>query len=136
MTNQLFRACACLVVLILGSFLFIVGCSTTAADKLNEKEMANIDPTLRSLITVQGKSTEAVPPLPRPVEVRDDGSSVYAVIIHTEDAESLKAAGIEVNSILPHFVTARITAGDLIRLARLESVTSVKPSEISTPDQR
>ena len=116
----------------------LAACASGRRERLTEKQRAKIDPRLHFLVTSQDRSPamEASPPQPKPVGYTEDGSPLYSVIVYTKDAESLKEAGIEVNSVLPGFVTARISGADLIRLARIDSVTAIKVPEMMTPDQK
>jgi subtilisin family serine protease len=65
-----------------------------------------------------------------PVGKTSRGEDLYGVAIYTDRPEALRAAGIEVNSEFSNFVTARISATELLRVARMEEVDHIKaPSQ-------
>ncbi|MFN2374849.1 MAG: S8/S53 family peptidase [Cyclonatronaceae bacterium] len=61
------------------------------------------------------------------------GGLVYPVIIYTDDAGSLRNAGIEVNTVMPGFVTARVGEHQLEDLIRIDGVTSAVAGELQLP---
>ena len=61
------------------------------------------------------------------------GGLVYPVIIHTDDAGSLRDAGIEVNAVMPGFVTARVREHQLEDLIHLDGVISAAAGELQLP---
>ena len=55
----------------------------------------------------------------------------HDAIIYTRDAAALRAAGIQVNSVLETFVTAQISTADLRTLATLPAVQYVDPGRVN-----
>lgn len=60
------------------------------------------------------------------ISSRNTGELLYSCIIYTTEPNVLKKNGIQVQSVLPKFVTALITLDDLDKLAALEQVREVK----------
>jgi subtilisin family serine protease len=65
--------------------------------------------------------------------VSSDGTLRYGAIVYTRDAETLRAMGIQINSVLPEFVTAQLTSSEMIKLADLESVKFLDPGKVHRP---
>jgi minor extracellular serine protease Vpr len=63
-----------------------------------------------------------------PADVQPDGTVRYHAIVYTSDPDQLRAHGIHPNSVLPGFVTARLSINDLRALAAIDAVRYVKPS--------
>jgi subtilisin family serine protease len=62
-----------------------------------------------------------------------NGSLIYPAIIYTEDPDAVRAAGIQVNAVMPGFVTARIQDHQLELLPKLDAVTSAVTGELLQP---
>ena len=60
------------------------------------------------------------------ISSKNTGELLYSCIIYTTEPDVLKKNGIQVQSVLPKFVTALITLDDLDKLAALEQVREVK----------
>lgn len=57
----------------------------------------------------------------------ESDSSIFMVIIETDNLEDLKNSGIHLNSILNNYkATARLTKDELIKVIKLESTKKVK----------
>ena len=70
-----------------------------------------------------------------PISIKTDQGvqTVYAVIIFTEDAASLKKQGILVQSVSKEFVTALIKKEDLEKINQNKSVKSVQLPQTDYP---
>jgi len=68
-----------------------------------------------------------------PLFLDRDGSERYGVIIYTDQPHQIQDAGIQINSILPHFITAHITPQSLINLVHSEAVHYIDMAEILYP---
>ena len=86
--------------------------------------VAEIEPALGKAMTL---------PQPNVLATRENGEEVFGAIVYTSDPEALRQIGIPVNSILPGFVTARVTRHDLLRLARSEAVQYVDAGDVLYP---
>ncbi len=62
-----------------------------------------------------------------------DGIEHYHAVIHVTDPDLVRSAGISVNSVWNDFVTASLTADEILRLAQLEGVTWIDPGTINYP---
>jgi subtilisin family serine protease len=62
-----------------------------------------------------------------------DGVDLYGTIIYTSDVDALRSAGIQINSVLPNFVTARVSRDQLIELAKIDQVEYIDAGEIQYP---
>lgn len=71
--------------------------------------------------------------LPDGISIERSGGLVYPVIIYTNDSGSVRDAGIEVNTEMPGFVTARVREHQLEDLIQLEGVTSAVTGELQIP---
>jgi hypothetical protein len=66
------------------------------------------------------------------VTVRHDGTREYGIIVRTTSVDSLRAAGIRIQSVFGDVVTARVTVDELLDIARLPSVRAVQNGARST----
>jgi minor extracellular serine protease Vpr len=69
------------------------------------------------------------------------GAILYDAIVYTRDAATLRSMGIRVNSVLPDFVTAQLSASEITRIVSLENVRYLDPGsknypqlDVSTPE--
>ena len=114
--------------------LSILICTAFGAD-LTEKQRLKLHPLFRSLITNPLKPFSKTSSNMHRIAstVSSDGTIHYGAIVYTKDAETLRSMGIQINSILPEFVTAQLTVSDITRLADLESVKFLDPGKIHKP---
>lgn len=100
---------------------------------LSAQEQSKFDRTFRVLY----ENKEAIKHTKKKVQIpssnslqevsdKKTGEVLYSCIIYTTDANALKQKGIQVQSILPKFVTALVSLDDLNTLAQMKSVTYVK----------
>ena len=112
------------VLLTCAGLILWMQCSSQSATMISEKNLKKLDPRLQTVIAEDmpesGLSISA--PRPDPVAVLEDGTHVYGVIIHTTESDAITSVGVQLNSVLPKFVTARVTAEQLVRLAKLDAV--------------
>lgn len=57
---------------------------------------------------------------------RDDGTTVYSVILRSDQPAALREAGLPVNSIQGEIVTARLSIEQIRKAARLEAVRKIE----------
>ena len=114
--------------------LFIVSCITIGGE-LTDQQRSKLHPFFQSVIAKSFpqllKTTTARNRIASTVVSQD--ASLYKAIIYTRDAATLRSMGIQVNSVLPDFVTAQISASDMTRLVALESVTYLDPGNLNYP---
>jgi minor extracellular serine protease Vpr len=59
------------------------------------------------------------------------GQQRFGVIIRTGDISELRAANVQMNSVYPGFVTAKVTLDEISRMARMKSIKFVDAPSIS-----
>ena len=105
---------------------------------LSKEEINKLDPRFQAVIARElpqlGIKTSA--PHIEPVALLEDSTKVYGAIVYTTEPDSVRAADIQVNSVLPKFVTARVTAMDLVKLAKLDVVTHIDAGERLYPSKK
>jgi subtilisin family serine protease len=105
-----------------------------------QTDLGKLDPRFRSVVAEEipalGLKADGSRPDQLEVEKRvgKTEAPLYGAAIYTDNVDELRAAGIEVNSQLEGFVTARVTAQDLLLLAGLPGVTFVDAGETLYPD--
>ncbi|MGD0036572.1 MAG: hypothetical protein ABSC53_04680, partial [Bacteroidota bacterium] len=111
--------------------LMIVVYTVFSAD-LTEKQRSKLHPLFRSLITNSSQTLAKMASKLHRISstVSSDGTIRYGAIVYTRDVETLRAMGIQVNSVLPEFVTAQLTPSDMTKLADLESVRFLDPGKV------
>lgn len=62
------------------------------------------------------------------------GNGRIPVIIYTQDAEQVRATGIHINSVYGGFVTAMLAPSDVVKVAAVDAVTYVRPSNRAFTD--
>ncbi|TVQ15458.1 MAG: hypothetical protein EA364_02165, partial [Balneolaceae bacterium] len=107
---------------------------------LHEDEAARLDLILQSglvkyRLESQGfqQKTLHSDELPDGISAGRTGGLVYPVMIYTDNAGAVRDAGIEVNTVMPGFVTARVHEHQLEDLIRLDGVTSAITGEMQQP---
>lgn len=102
-------------------------------------QLEKLDERFRSLLAAEVpalglKATGSVPdPLEVEVALGKTQETLYGAAIYTDDPDALRKAGIEVNSEVPGFVTARLTVDDLLKVAALDEVIYVDAGETLYP---
>jgi hypothetical protein len=101
--------------------LTFVVMSCGGSPTLTDQERAKLDPYLQSLLTEGTVSADRYE-----MTVRPDGTREYGIIVRTTSVDSLRAAGIRVQSVFGDVVTARVSVDELRVIARLPSVRAVQ----------
>lgn len=96
---------------------------------LTDEQMSKLTPPLQRLVRGQERQT----PTEIPTATTGDGTTVYLVILRTDDAGAVREAGIPLNSVQGSMATARLTVEQIRRAATLESVSRIEPSGRSRP---
>jgi subtilisin family serine protease len=113
----------------------VVAVGVALGQSLNKHEAAKLHPTFQAVLshhTSQRAIQSSVMP-PEAVALSQHGEPVYEAIILTSDVEAVRRAGVHVNSAFESFVTARLTAEELLRLVRMPGVRSIDPGSINFP---
>lgn len=97
-----------------------VGCSNSAPI-LTDAQMNKLDPALQRLVEGEPRGMDRYS-----TSERDDGTTVYGVILRSDDPASLQDAGLPVNSVQGDIVTARLTIDQIRRAARLDAVRRIE----------
>ena len=126
-----------LVILVLLPIMMI-RCLSKHADMMSKEEISKLDPRFQTVIAkeIPGSHLKSGVPAVEPAETLDDGTKIYSVIIRTKDAKSVKDLNIRVNSVLPSYVTARVTARQLIELTKLKSVSYLDAGQQERIDKK
>ncbi len=108
--------------------LLFLGSGCTHPPGLSKLEKQKLDPRLQRLLR-----NPATPP-PRLASVADQNGTVrYLVIIHSDDPEKVKQAGIVVNSQVGNRLTALVSLEELRQIVRLPSVRFVESGSKNFP---
>lgn len=108
--------------------LSVPGCASSHSS-LTEEQMDKLTPPLQRV--VRGEKVQS--PMGPPTATTSDGTTVYLVILRTDDADAVREAGIPLNSVQGSRATARLTVEQIRRAAALESVSRIEPSGRSQP---
>lgn len=109
--------------------------SLSSAGTLSTQERAKIHPDFQALVAktypdVGGTGGN----ISRLMKVNTPGAeNTYHAIVYTEDPVAVRAAGARVNSVYPGFVTAQVTADQIVALARLEGVRYIDEGWLNFP---
>ena len=123
--------------------VILLAAFSLSAQTLNEQQWQKLHPEFQSIVSESAptgllKSSAAG----RTSSGQNrEGVALYDAIIYTNDAASVRASGVHVNSSWPGFVTAQVTAGDLLSLAALAPVSYLDPgstnylqTDVSVPE--
>ena len=99
--------------------LFLFSCSIVKP--LTDAEKAKLDRYLIHLL-----SGETVDERMFDVQKKVDGTKEYAVIVLSEDPETIRALGINVSSVFGDVIVVHATVEELIRIVSLPSVRALK----------
>jgi subtilisin family serine protease len=109
--------------------------SLASAGALSTGERAKIHPDFLALIARTypdvGGSGGSVSRLAKANAL--SAEEMYHAIVYTSDPGSVRAAGAAVNSVYPGFVTAQVTAAQVLALARLDVVRYIDRGAINYP---
>lgn len=65
--------------------------------------------------------------------INENGNLVYSIIIKTNYAEQLIAAGYNINSYNENFATAKLTSDEIFEIAKRDEVEAILPTELFFP---
>jgi len=109
--------------------------SLAAAGTLSTGERAKIHPDFLALIARTypdvGESGGSVSRLAKASATAAE--PMYHAIVYTSDPGAVRASGAAVNSVYPGFVTAQVTAAQVLSLARLDGVRYIDRGALSHP---
>lgn len=100
-------------------------------EALSEAEMQKLTPPLQQV--VQGNTPSG--PQQLQTQTRADGTVAYLVLLRVTDADAVREAGIPVNSVQGPVATARLSADELRRAAKVDAVTRIEASQQTFPTQ-
>ena len=89
-------------------------------------DLRKLHPALQSLVRQRASIFHGLPVF----DAVAPGAALSEVIVYTRDPAALRAAGISVQSVCEHFVTALVRTPDLKRLAVLSQVEWVDPGSL------
>lgn len=126
-----------LLLIFFSQIIIFIQCSDKSPLKLTKNELDKLDPRFQTVLAEELPNLQLTKASPRikPAAIREDGTNVYNAIIYTTNPDTLKAVGIQVNSVLPKFVTARVTSLDLVRIIKLDAVKYIDAGEKLYPQQ-
>lgn len=104
--------------------LFLLSLSTGCANStqtLTNPQMQKLDPALQRLVQGETRSMDQFS-----ASERDDGTTVYSVILRSEQPEALREAGLPINSVQGSIVTARLRIAQIREAATLEAVQNIE----------
>lgn len=111
-------------------FLFSTGgggCSNSQ-HALTEPQMQKLDPALQRLVRGESRGMDRYS-----TSMRDDGVTVYSVILRSNTPEVLRDAGLPLNSVQGDVITARLSITQLRTAARLDAVRRIENPTETTP---
>ncbi len=124
------------IILLFFCTIFLLGFqSTNQQNFLTQDDLSRLDPRLHGVVVpyMSGIRKAVVPTGVKSVAQKMDGTKIYSGVVYTEDAADLLDANVKVNSIYPHFVTARFTPAELAVLTTIESVKYIDAGELYYP---
>jgi len=129
------RLMKCLFFILLIPLLITAQTIDKAFPALSQSEIAKLDPRFQKIIMGEFAQKEKILSGTgiAAAAINSSGENIYDAVVYTTNAEELLSAGIPVNSILPQFVTVRVTSSELLRLAQLQNVRYIDPGIIQYP---
>ena len=109
-------------------FILLIVCSLNVFSQSNSK----IDFRLKEIINKRTSITESNPNKIFTSEI--NGVTLYEVIISSQDNNKLIKTGLNINSTIPGYATARLTTDEIYRAADLDYVKHISLPEILTID--
>ena len=111
---------------------FTFFCARRTVHTLRHEELHKLDPPMRAILAreMPELGLERTPIRINPATTRDDGTHVYSAIIHTSFPDTLRSLDIQINTVLPGLITARLTAWQIFTCAKLECVNRIEAGEI------
>ena len=113
-------------------------CASNKDLTLNRDELAKLDPRFQTVIANEIPSLKITtgPSGAEPVTVNKEGANVYRAIIYTTNPDILRTMGIQVNSVLPKFVTAHVTSSQIVELVKLDGIQYIDAGEDQRPQKK
>ena len=126
------RQCIAVLHVLVLPVLLSAQVSSTNADDQTGIDWSRLDPRLHAVVSQElpgplKPAAMAEAPRVEPLAVDAAGEPVYGLIVYTQQAGVLRTEGIPVHSVLPNFITTRVTSAELVRLARSNAVEYVTP---------
>jgi hypothetical protein len=84
-----------------------------------EADWAKLHPYFQQVLRERAMNAPALP--------LKASRTTYDAIIYTRNPDELRSAGLHLNSVLPEFVTAQVTAEELERVAGINAATYIDP---------
>lgn len=120
----------CILFFLLLFPIFLLGQS------VSQSNLKKLDPKFVSVLKSSGKillKATSSAPMANSAGVLSDGREVYGAIIYTTKPDALRAVGIRPLSVLPNFVTARVTSDDILKLSGISEVRYVDSDNLDYP---
>lgn len=116
----------------------MIRCASNKALTLNRDELAKLDPRFQTVIAKEIPSLQITggPPGAEPVTINKEGTNVYRAIIYMTNPDILRTMGVQVNSVLPNFVTAHVTSSQMVELVKLDGVQYIDAGEEHLPQKK
>ncbi len=108
--------------------MFLYAAQNPLFDILSSEQVDKFEPQLKSVMIDKSENKTSVPQAY--VNARLANSDQIRAIIYTQNPGELVTKGIQVNSILPNFVTVHATIDQLLSAATLNSVKSLRADRI------
>jgi subtilisin family serine protease len=116
--------------------LLVAGAVSLApAATLSTQERAKIHPDFQALLAMTypdlragGGSVARLAKVNAPA-----AENTYHAIVYTSDPGAVRSTGATVNSVYPGFVTAQVSAGQILALARIEGVSYIDEGSLNYP---
>lgn len=109
--------------------------SVASADStLTEAQRGRLGPALRRLLAGDTAETRTEGPLELSPAGKRDGKETYSVLIHGAEAKTLRRADVPYVSEVGGTVTARLTVGQIRRVASIEDVRRIRAAREVTTD--
>jgi len=108
--------------------LDLAGCS--GGETLTGKEQQKLDAELQRLIKGKTRDRDFFS-----TSKREDGTTVYSVLIRCDDPDVLRKVGLNISSVMGEIVTARLSVAEIRRAAQIEEVNHIENASRVSPDQ-
>lgn len=108
----------------------VVSIHCHSSSELSQSEQQKLDPALQRLIAGEPL------PIDRYATSSRGDTTVYSVLITTNDVEQLRAADLPVGSVTGDVVTARLTVDEIRRATSLSSVRSIENPSRAQPQSK
>ncbi|HAP35320.1 MAG TPA: hypothetical protein DCQ28_05030 [Bacteroidetes bacterium] len=114
-------------------FLVITFLSCSVAlQKSNIPASQKLDFRLRLILDAEKTKTPTIESVDRSIisEQNAEGVLVFPCFIYADDFEQIRSSGVQLQSVVKTFATARLTIAELERLSLLSSVSYIAPTSI------